>query len=112
MKRAISVLIILGMMISFCFCLSACKFNAKPSGTYYSKEVEGLYFVFDSDTEGRMVFESAQLVTSFTYVVGEKDQTGNSRSLYLTDSTGKLNTVTYYTDIDELYDSSMGYFSK
>ena len=111
MKKCLSVM--LAILLLGCMLLCGC--NAKPrlEGKYYYQATMAVYYEFTGASEGYYVNEDMDIKRPITYKMLKLDEGQNVDYLvFVTDDDGKEYTFMYTEANEELYEVSMGTFSK
>ena len=111
MKKWISVM--LAVLLLGCLFLAGCGANAKLEGKFYHQSSMSVYYEFTSASKGNYVNEDMGINRPVTYKMVKLDEGQAADYLvFVTDDDGKEFTFMYTVAGEELYEVSMGTFSK
>lgn len=110
MKKLISVM--LAVLLLGCLLLTGCGAKAKLEGKYYHQSGMSVYYEFTSGSKGNYVNEDMGINRPVTYKMVKLDEGQAADYLVFVTDDGKEFTFMYTVDNEELYEVSMGTFSK
>lgn len=111
MKKLVSVMLV--VLLLGCLFLVGCGANTKLEGKFYHQSSMSVYYEFTSASKGIFVNKDMGIERPVTYKMVKLDEGQAADYLvFVTDDDGKEFTFTYKVADEELYEVTMGTFSK